>query len=367
MDVYLVGGAVRDELLGRATADLDWVVIGETPEAMLERGYQQVGRDFPVFLHPQTHEEYALARTERKTGAGHQGFVCHAGVDVTLEQDLERRDLTINAIAKSPTGMYVDPFGGQQDLQDRVLRHVSPAFVEDPLRVFRVARFAATLPGFEVAPETLALMQTQASSGELAGLSAERVWQELSKALLGANPLRFVQVLRQAQALEPWLPELGSTAEQNSLATLGHAPAELSLRYALLGHGLTAESAASLGKRLKAPLACQRLLEQTLRHQSVLLAWLQRPTLTQASGLYAMLADQGAFKPKGWPADLISVAAWLTGGHSEDFAALNQLVDQLLIDISPRDLMAQGFAGAALGTELARLRLQAIERWLGLG
>ena len=181
MRAYIVGGAVRDALLGLPVRDRDWVVVGETFEAMLERGFRPVGRDFPVFLHPGTHEEYALARTERKRGHGYAGFVCHAAPDVTLEDDLARRDLTINAIAREESGALIDPHGGVRDLEARIFRHVGPAFIEDPLRVLRVARFAARLPDFSVAPETLALMRKMSASGELDHLVPERVWQELAR------------------------------------------------------------------------------------------------------------------------------------------------------------------------------------------
>ncbi|MGL5532391.1 MAG: multifunctional CCA tRNA nucleotidyl transferase/2'3'-cyclic phosphodiesterase/2'nucleotidase/phosphatase, partial [Plesiomonas shigelloides] len=203
MQTYLVGGAVRDQLLGLNVTERDWVVVGATPEQLLAQGYQQVGRDFPVFLHPRTHEEYALARTERKQGQGYTGFVCHAAPDVTLEQDLLRRDLTINAIAQAEDGSLTDPYGGQQDLRDRWLRHVSPAFSEDPLRVLRVARFAARFAhlGFRVAPETLALMQQISASGELTHLTAERVWKETEKALNSAAPDVYFAVLRACGAL----------------------------------------------------------------------------------------------------------------------------------------------------------------------
>jgi tRNA nucleotidyltransferase (CCA-adding enzyme) len=205
---HIVGGAVRDELLGRAPGDRDWVVVGSTPEQLIDLGYVQIGRDFPVFLHPESKEEYALARTERKRGIGHTGFQVDASPLVTLEEDLQRRDLTINAIAKSADGRLIDPYNGQLDLDNKVLRHVSPAFAEDPLRVFRVARFAALLTDFSIAEETMALMSTMSTSGELQTLSAERVWQELSKALAGANAKRFFAVLAQCHALTHWLPEL---------------------------------------------------------------------------------------------------------------------------------------------------------------
>jgi len=211
MKTYLVGGAVRDELLGLEIHERDWVVVGATPDELAALGYKAVGRDFPVFLHPQTNEEYALARTERKTGPGYRGFVTRFAPDVTLEQDLERRDLTINAIAKEgATGELIDPYGGQRDLQARVLRHVSAAFVEDPVRVLRVARFAARFAslGFTVAPETLALMQKIAATGELDALVAERVWQETQRALTSKHPHTFFAVLRDAHALKIIFPEV---------------------------------------------------------------------------------------------------------------------------------------------------------------
>lgn len=210
MDIYLVGGAVRDRLLGLPTKDNDWLVVGATAQQMLDLGYTQVGLDFPVFLHPQTKEEHALARTERKTAPGYTGFVFDANEKVTLEEDLARRDLTINAIAQAEDGTLIDPFDGQGDIERRVLRHVSPAFCEDPLRVLRAARFAARLAplGFTVAPETNELMRRMAHSGELASLVSERVWQEMERALGSAAPEAFVSVLRDCDALKEILPEV---------------------------------------------------------------------------------------------------------------------------------------------------------------
>jgi len=198
MKTYLVGGAVRDKLLGLPVKDRDWVVVGATPEKMLQLGYQQVGRDFPVFLHPQSKEEYALARTERKSGKGYKGFEVFATPQVTLEEDLLRRDLTINALAESESGELIDPYGGQADLEARILRHVSPAFAEDPLRVLRVARFAARFAdlSFRVAPETMALMKEITHSGELTHLVPERIWQEMHAALSTAAPHVFFGLLR---------------------------------------------------------------------------------------------------------------------------------------------------------------------------
>ena len=210
MKIYLVGGAVRDALLHLPVTEQDWVVVGATPEQLLEQGYQQVGRDFPVFLHPVSREEYALARTERKSGNGYTGFECHAAPDVSLEQDLLRRDLTINAIARDAHGALIDPYHGVRDLNDRVLRHVSAAFSEDPLRVLRVARFAARFAhlGFTVAPDTQALMQQMADDGELAHLTPERVWKETEKALLTQDPQVYFQVLRDCGALKVLFPEV---------------------------------------------------------------------------------------------------------------------------------------------------------------
>ena len=210
MKTYLVGGAVRDQLLGLPTHEYDWVVVGATPQEMLAQGYQQVGKDFPVFLHPETHDEHALARTERKSGSGYTGFICHADPEVTLEQDLLRRDLTINAIAQDSDGSLIDPYHGRRDLELRILRHVSPAFSEDPLRVLRIARFAARfhLLGFTIAPETQALMKQIVNSGEIAHLTAERAWKETEKALSTQSPQVFFQVLRDCGALAVLFPEI---------------------------------------------------------------------------------------------------------------------------------------------------------------
>ena len=207
MQTSLVGGAVRDALLGLAVKDRDWVVVGADAAAMLAQGYQPVGRDFPVFLHPETHEEYALARTERKTGKGYAGFTFHANKSVTLEQDLMRRDLTINAMAQDKDGRIIDPFGGQADLRDKILRHVSPAFAEDPVRILRTARFAARY-GFNVAEETMTLMKQMVADGEADALVAERVWQELAKGLMEQQPRRMIEVLRECGALKIILPEV---------------------------------------------------------------------------------------------------------------------------------------------------------------
>lgn len=208
MKTYVVGGAVRDGLLGEPVNDRDWVVTGASPQDMLDAGFLPVGKDFPVFLHPQTHEEHALARTERKTGPGYRGFEVYAAPEVTLEDDLIRRDLTINAIAQAADGTLIDPYGGQRDLREKVLRHVSEAFAEDPVRILRLARFAARWPDFTVAPETTALMQQMVAAGEVDALVAERVWQELSRGLMERAPARMFEVLRSVGALGRLMPEV---------------------------------------------------------------------------------------------------------------------------------------------------------------
>ncbi|HEV8076962.1 MAG TPA: multifunctional CCA tRNA nucleotidyl transferase/2'3'-cyclic phosphodiesterase/2'nucleotidase/phosphatase, partial [Marinobacter sp.] len=267
MDIYLVGGAVRDQLLGLPVKDRDWVVVGATPEAMLAQGFRQVGADFPVFLHPKTHEEYALARTERKQGHGYHGFTVYSAPDVTLEEDLKRRDLTINAMAQAKDGNIIDPFGGQQDLQNRLLRHVSDAFAEDPLRILRTARFAARFAsqGFSVHPHTLHLMQAMTDAGEVGHLVPERVWQELQRALHETSPVTFFEVLLSCGALPVLLPELAEPPVRlqalNALQQLHQnvPDANTAQRIAALLLPLSSAQANNRTVLLKAPKACQEL------------------------------------------------------------------------------------------------------------
>lgn len=267
LEVYIVGGAVRDRLLGRAVADRDWVVVGGTREDMLARGFRQVGRDFPVFLHPLTGEEYALARTERKRGEGHLGFECEAGTEVTLEQDLARRDLTINAMAEDAKGRVIDPYGGQTDLAAKTLRHVSAAFVEDPLRVFRVARFCAVL-GFRIAVETQSLMQIMAQSGELQTLSAERVWKETEKGLMAAHPGQFFWALNEARALASWFPELVDTFNAQAEIKSSAAPHACSTKQLMAALEASSRAGDALETRAAIVLSrpethhCEALLER---------------------------------------------------------------------------------------------------------
>ncbi|MDN5842244.1 MAG: hypothetical protein L0H54_02190 [Alcaligenaceae bacterium] len=265
MQVYVVGGAVRDDLLGLPAGDRDWVVVGATPEAMATRGFKPVGGDFPVFLHPRTHEEYALARTERKTGRGYKGFVFHAGADVTLADDLRRRDLTVNAMARGADGTLIDPLNGQADLRARILRHTGPAFIEDPVRLLRLARFAARFADFSVAPETLALARQLVRDGEVDALVPERVWQELAKGLMTDHPGRMLDLLAATGALARLAPGLvWDEAVARGLACGATRGLGLAQRFALL----CAASADGIGRALRAPTACQdmaRLLPGVLR------------------------------------------------------------------------------------------------------
>ena len=271
MKIYSVGGAVRDQLLGLPVKDRDHVVVGATPEDMEKLGYRPVGKDFPVFLHPRTHEEYALARTERKSGRGYQGFTVYAAADVTLEEDLARRDLTINAMALAGDGSLVDPFGGVRDLEARVLRHVSPAFVEDPVRILRLARFAARFAGFSVAPETFELLRHMVATGEADHLVPERVWQEFARGLQESHPARMLEILHGCGALARIAPGLehywtgAVPLAPHILATLERAARDgldLAQRFALLVWRMGEENAAALAewcRRMRVPNDCRDL------------------------------------------------------------------------------------------------------------
>lgn len=403
MKTYLVGGAVRDALLNLPLKDKDWVVVGASPEEMLAAGYEQVGRDFPVFLHPESHEEYALARTERKSGSGYTGFVCYAAPDVTLEQDLARRDLTINAIAQDDAGHYYDPYGGRADLQQRLLRHVSPAFSEDPLRVLRVARFAARFArqGFSVAPETLTLMREMTASGELAHLTAERIWKETENALLSDSPQIYFEVLRDCGALAVLFPELDALfgvpapaqwhpeidTGVHSLMTLAMAARlspQLDIRFATLFHdvgkGLTDPAkwpshhghgpagvplVADLCQRLRVPNQVRDLallvtefhdIVHTIQRQSAetlvalfdrLDAWRKPQRIEQvALTSEADARGRGGFEENPYPQGDYLRAAF-----------------QQVLKVEPRAVVADGFKGAEVREELTRRRIAALARW----
>lgn len=347
MEVYLVGGAVRDELLGRPVTDRDWVVVGATPEEMLELGYQQVGRDFPVFLHPDTHEEYALARTERKSAPGHRGFVVHAGREVTLEEDLARRDLRINAIARAETGELIDPFDGQGDIARRELRHVSPAFEEDPLRVIRTARFAAMLPGFTVVAETLTLMRRMVAGGALRELSAERVGQELLKTLRHSGDMAvFFGVLDTVGGLADWFPEWQGVR----VPALAPALDDELLRFAAFAAALEPAAISALGTRLKLKQELIRLAVHFREWGPVLARW----RLVPATDLYTALEALKAFQA---PGQLESLATLLRVQRQTDPAPLPRLVAEEVATITAKQLLAAGAEpGPALGAALAEAR-----------
>jgi len=282
MRIYRVGGAVRDELLGLPVKDIDYVVVGATVDDMLKRGFKQVGRDFPVFLHPATKDEYALARTERKTGPGYQGFAVHAAPDVTLEEDLARRDVTVNAIARDDEGNLIDPYHGKNDLEAGVLRHVSPAFAEDPVRILRVARFAARL-GFKVAPETMQLMRDMVARGEADALVAERVWQEFARGMMEDAPSRMFEVLREAQALVRVAPELDAMLadaqrRERALGALDYAASRacnLAIRFAALAHRIddvagSPSNLKTMCERLRVPSDCRELARLAIANQEAI-------------------------------------------------------------------------------------------------
>jgi tRNA nucleotidyltransferase (CCA-adding enzyme) len=402
METYLVGGAIRDELLGLAPGDRDWVVVGATPQQMLDAGFKPVGRDFPVFLHPGTGEEHALARTERKSGRGHRGFVVDADPSVTLEQDLQRRDFTINAIARDANGDLVDPCGGVDDLERRVLRHVGPAFAEDPLRVLRAGRFMARFAplGFSVAPETMALMRQMAASGELGTLVPERVWQELRKALAAAQPSAFLATLHACGALAAILPELDALygvpqrAEYHPEVDTGiHqqlvsdmaarlAPGDDLVGFAALTHDLGKaltpahvlpkhighehaglKPLAVLCERLKVPLEHRRLAEAVCREH---LHVHRLPELRDAT-VYELLERCDAFRRPERVARIATACEadkrGRLGSEDADYPQGEELrrLHAAALAVNARDLAGhEGLSGPQVGAVLRKARIAAI-------
>ena len=358
MQVYLVGGAVRDELLGLEVKDRDWVVVGATPEAMLEAGYRPVGSDFPVFLHPDTHEEYALARTERKSGRGYKGFTFHTDPSVTLDEDLLRRDLTINAMAKSDAGVITDPFNGQKDLNDRILRHVSDAFLEDPLRVLRVARFQARFAhlGFNVAPETLRLMQGMSASGELDHLTAERVWQEFERALNTNTPSQFLATLEKSHAYYLLTP-LDRVKPESTVSVDSPLLEAAEERFALLCFlaDMSPEAIETLALRLKIPNRFKTLAIAYSKHATTLLNY---PT-TEPEQKLTLISDLKLIKQPDAVVSLIHIHSALQPDNPFDKAYLERAV-QAVAAIQPKQVMADGFSGADLGSELRRRQIEAL-------
>lgn len=403
---YLVGGAVRDALLGHPTSDRDWVVVGATPEAMTAQGFTPVGRDFPVFLHPDTHDEYALARTERKSGHGYRGFTVHSSPDVTLEDDLARRDLTINAMAQTPDGQLIDPHGGQQDLAGKVLRHVSQAFTEDPVRILRLARFAARFHDFTVAPETQALMQRMVADGEVDHLVPERVWQELSRGLMEAKPSRMFEVLRHCGALRVLLPEVDrlwgvpQRAEYHPEIDTGihlmmvmdmaaQLQAPLPVRFACLCHdlgkGLTpadvlprhlgheqrsVQLLRPLSDRLRVPVECKELAEVVAREHG----HVHQCEKLSAAALVRLLDRLDAFrKPLRLPLIVQACEADARGrlGFADQAYAAGQhllhahaLAAQVATAEVAQAAADRGLKGAAVGQAIAHARESVLATWL---
>ena len=381
MDIYLVGGAVRDKQLGLPVKERDWVVVGSSAQAMLELGYQPVGKDFPVFLHPKTKEEYALARTERKTGHGYTGFETCADPDITLEEDLLRRDLTINAMAETAEGELIDPYNGLDDLNNGVLRHVSPAFAEDPVRILRTARFAARLApwGFHVAHGTNALMRSMVADGEAAHLVPERVWAELVKALQTDTPARFFQVLAGCGALQVVFPELAAsiastadTAHGNSvsLPVLQHVVShsqDTAIRFAALvcdmdnglPGGLDAGVLTRLCERYRVPNACRDLARMALQ---------QRSSLQQASGLSAealldVFNSTDALRRTERFNELLIVCAAdaMVRQHDCDQAYLQSALNAVQA-VNAASLQDSGLTGKDIGEALQALRIEALRQ-----
>lgn len=405
MKTYLVGGAVRDSLLNISFSDRDWVVTGATPEQMLALGYEQVGADFPVFLHPNSKEEYALARTERKSGSGYQGFECEFSHEVTLEEDLLRRDLTINAMAQDEAGELFDPYGGQADLANKVLRHVSPAFNEDPLRVLRVARFAARFAplGFTIAPETLALMQEMVADGELEHLVAERVWTETSRALMENSPTTYFQVLRDCGALKVWFKELDALfgvpqrPEYHpeidcgihalmSLNAAHDAQGSLTVRWAALTHDLGKALTPvdvlprhighekrglaplkTLHKRLKAPKHCAELAAISAEFHT----HTHRAFELKASTIIKLFNRLDVWRRPERFEEFLQVcsadARGRTGFEDTAYPQADYMRNALKLaqSITAKEVMAKGFEGAAIRKALDEERTSHLQQALG--
>jgi len=410
MQIYMVGGAVRDKLLGRPVNDRDWVVVGATPEQMLALGYLPVGRDFPVFLHPETREEYALARTERKSGRGYRGFVVHSAPDVTLEEDLSRRDLTINAIAENIDGTRAegifDPYSGAQDIEARVLRHVTDAFREDPVRILRVARFAARFTDFSVAPETMQLMREMVAHGETDHLVPERVWQELARGLMEEQPSRMFEVLRDCGALAVLLPEVArlwgvpQRAEYHPEVDTGvhlmmvldmaaRLQAPLTVRFACLAHDLgkgttpadmlprhidhetrSAELLKDVAERLRVPVDCRETADVVAREHG----HIHRSTDLSAAALVRLLERCDAIrKPARFAEILLACECDARGRLGFEESAYPQRPRLLAVlgavqSVVTREIAAQaaakGLSGPQVGGLIHQARVEAVAQWI---
>lgn len=383
MEIYRVGGAVRDQLLGRSIQEQDFVVVGASPALLLSQGFKPVGKDFPVFLHPVTHEEYALARTERKQGPGYKGFSCYAAPDVSLEADLKRRDLTINAMAETATGEIIDPYGGQQDLQGKILRHVSPAFSEDPVRILRVARFMARFSelGFKVAAETMQLMIEMVRSGEVDALVAERVWHEFTTALAEPRPQAFIETLRACGALRIICPELDCLFGQQGICARGlavdlgehaltalmeatHLTSEPMIRFAALM--LRVEPMQRIVKRWGLPVNYRTLLLLAARYYQCT----HRLFALSTAEIITLLEQLDAFRrPERVKAFLtVCEADWRSSADKQKypqsypqrqhFLAVLKSAHQVAI----KPLLQAGFQGQQLGQQLHQARIEALKQ-----
>ncbi|WP_281646139.1 multifunctional CCA addition/repair protein [Parendozoicomonas sp. Alg238-R29] len=370
MKTYLVGGAVRDELLGLPVKDRDWVVTGATPEDMLQAGFRPVGQDFPVFLHPKTQEEYALARTERKSGHGYAGFVFHTSPEITLEEDLLRRDLTINAIAKDQHNSLIDPFDGQKDLKQRTLRHVSPAFREDPLRILRVARFSARFHdlNFSVAEETIELMKEMVAEGEVSWLVAERVWQETIRAIEGNTPAIYFQELHRCNALSVVMPELANqfknsetlsakvltqAARKNFSATVRFACAICTVEEANL------KNVQNLCKRMKIPSQYREIAEIVSK---ILPQWFTEQQLDAQTQLYLLQQTDGFRRPERFQQILATcqIFSEIGNGNQNLSAELEENLKTCKA-VNIQELVKAGLKGRELAAAIQQARLEAIE------
>ncbi|CAM4388521.1 tRNA nucleotidyltransferase [Pseudoalteromonas ostreae] len=368
MQVYLVGGAVRDELLGRVIKERDYVVVGATPEQLLKQGYQQVGKDFPVFLHPKTKEEYALARTERKQGQGYSGFVCEFSADVTLEDDLRRRDLTVNAIAKAHDGNLIDPYGGKQDLDNRILRHVSDAFSEDPLRILRVARFAARYHylGFTIAEETRQLLTQMINQGELQTLTAERIWLECEKSLTDSAFAEFLNILAQLGALSAispalagkWSDELYQQLKTRYAYAQSQNITDQPLLFAQATSSLTADDIKAVSQTIRLPNDVRDLALQLNAHQATLTS----QTITAEQLLDCCNQLDLWRRPERFDEVLRAIEV------NQAVPLTNQ--QQLLTAtktaraINPQQFIIQGIKGAEIKTALEQARLEVFQQYL---
>lgn len=366
MEIYLVGGAVRDELLGLPVKEKDWLVVGATPALMVEQGFRPVGKDFPVFLHPETHEEYALARTERKTAPGYQGFTFHADETVTLEQDLLRRDLTINAMVRDTAGELLDPLNGQKDLDQRYLRHVSDAFAEDPVRILRVARFLARFArlGFRVADNTMTLMQSMVAAGETKHLVAERVWQECDKALAEANPECFLQVLQTSGAIEDIMPEFDEPAllqACENVIAVSHCEGSPLLRFAAMVFSLELGQIESLCGRLAVPNVYRDLALLLKQYGESLM----QVAALQSHGIVKIIQRLDAHR-KRERFHLILIGASIlfsTQKNNDTYQIWARIIDAYE-DVDPQVFIKNGLQKSVLGQAIAQQRLDNVQALL---